>query len=147
MLPINAAHRVNVAAVITAAFLENPSNKATAEDAVILLTSIDTTLQQIGNGGVSVAKEAPETFTKAVTVRQSLAKLPDYIISMIDGKPYRTLKRHLTGHGLTAAEYRARYGLKDDYPVVAPSYSKQRSETAKKMGLGRKAGQKITKKK
>lgn len=77
-----------------------------------------------------------------VSVRKSLASR-DHIISMIDGKPYRTLRRHLTTHGLTPDDYRQRYGLKPDYPMVAPSYSESRSAMAKTIGLGRKAGQKV----
>jgi len=61
---------------------------------------------------------------------------------MIDGKPYKTLTRHLTTNGLTPAEYKARYGLKADYPMTAPSYSEARRAMAKKIGLGRKPGQK-----
>jgi len=59
---------------------------------------------------------------------------------MIDGKPYKTLRRHLSGHGLTPEEYRERYGLKPDYPMVAESYSEARRAMAKKIGLGRKRG-------
>jgi predicted transcriptional regulator len=62
---------------------------------------------------------------------------------MIDGKPYKTLTRHLSTNGLTANEYRARYGLKADYPMTAPAYSEMRREMAKKIGLGRKPGQKV----
>lgn len=57
---------------------------------------------------------------------------------MINGKPYKSLKRHLRTHGLTPAEYRTRYGLKPDYPMVAPSYAELRRGLAKKIGLGRK---------
>ena len=60
---------------------------------------------------------------------------------MIDGKPYKTLRRHLSTHGLTPESYRARYNLKSDYPMVAPSYSDHRREVAKKLGLGRKKDQ------
>jgi predicted transcriptional regulator len=81
---------------------------------------------------------APE-FTPAVTVRKSLASR-DHILSLIDGKPYKTLKRHLSGHGLTPAQYRERYGLKADYPMVAPAYSEHRREVARTLGLGRKVG-------
>jgi predicted transcriptional regulator len=62
----------------------------------------------------------------------------DHIISMIDGKPYRTLRRHLSTHGLSPDEYRRRYNLKPDYPMVAESYSEQRRAMAKKIGLGSK---------
>lgn len=87
--------------------------------------------------GARGAGAAQSEFTPAVSVRKSLAS-PDHILSMIDGKPYKSLKRHLSGHGLTPAEYRARYGLKSDYPMVAPGYSAQRREVAKRLGLGRK---------
>ena len=83
---------------------------------------------------------APE-HVPAVSVRKSLAS-KDHIISMIDGKPYKTLRRHLSTHGLTPEEYRERYGLKADYPMVAPSYSEHRRAMAKRIGLGRKPGQK-----
>lgn len=83
--------------------------------------------------------EAPasEAFPRAVSVRKSLAS-KDHIISMIDGKPYRTLRRHLRTHGLTPEEYRARYNLKPDYPMVAPAYSEERRAMAHKIGLGAK---------
>jgi predicted transcriptional regulator len=77
-----------------------------------------------------------------VTARKSLAN-PDSIISMIDGKPYKTLRRHLSTNGKTPEEYRERYGLKADYPMVAASYSEARRAMAHKIGLGRKAGTKI----
>ena len=57
---------------------------------------------------------------------------------MIDGKPYKTLRRHLSGHGLTPEQYRERYNLKSDYPMVSENYSEQRRAMAKKIGLGRK---------
>jgi predicted transcriptional regulator len=82
---------------------------------------------------------SPETFKPAVTARKSLASR-DHILSMIDGKPYKTLKRHLARHGLSPDEYRARYNLPRDYPMVAPAYSDARRETAKRLGLGRKPG-------
>ena len=79
---------------------------------------------------------APE-FKPAVTVDASLAS-PDQILSLIDGKPYKSLKRHLSTHGLTPAEYRARYDLPADYPMVAPGYSAARREAALKLGLSGK---------
>ena len=94
-------------------------------------------------GGTSGTPEAPkeaapaEGFTPAVTARKSLVS-KDHIISMIDGKPYKTLKRHLSRHGLTPEEYRQRYNLKPDYPMVSESYSQARRDMAKKIGLGQK---------
>ncbi len=61
---------------------------------------------------------------------------PDALISFIDGKPYKTLRRHLTAHGLSMEEYRARYGLPNDYPSVSANYSAARSALAKGIGLG-----------
>jgi predicted transcriptional regulator len=66
---------------------------------------------------------------------------PDVLISFEDGRPYRMLKRHLRTHGLTPAQYREKWGLAADYPMVAPSYSASRSEVAKKMGFGKKGVQ------
>ncbi|MDH3030032.1 MucR family transcriptional regulator [Methylobacterium fujisawaense] len=64
---------------------------------------------------------------------------PDGIVSFIDGRSYKTLKRHLTAHGLTPASYRVRYGLPEDYPMTAPGYAERRSEIAKAIRLGRNA--------
>ena len=61
---------------------------------------------------------------------------PEAIISLIDGKPYKSLKRHLSGKGLTPEQYREQYGLPRDYPMVAPTYAQKRSELARSMGLG-----------
>lgn len=80
---------------------------------------------------------AAEKHVPAVSVKASLAS-PDHIVSLIDGKPYRSLKRHLSTRGLSPGEYRARYGLPASYPMVAPSYSEQRRQVAKQLGLGRK---------
>ena len=73
----------------------------------------------------------------AVSVRKSLAS-KDHIISLIDGKPYKTLRRHLGRHGMTPDEYRQRYKLPAAYPMVAENYSIARREMAKSLGLGRK---------
>ena len=73
----------------------------------------------------------------AISLRKSLGS-KYHLISMIDGNPYKTLRRHLSTHGLTPQEYRTRYNLKPDYPMVAPAYSEQRRAMAKKIGLGSK---------
>ena len=85
--------------------------------------------------GESAAAQTPQK--PAVTVRKSIT--PDFIICLEDGKKLKMLKRHLrTTYGLTPEEYRAKWGLPADYPMVAPSYAAQRSAFAKKIGLGRK---------
>lgn len=96
-----------------------------------------------------VGETEPATSTEpelvpAVTARKSLAS-PDHILSMIDGKPYKSLKRHLSAHGLTPAEYRTQYKLPKDYPMVAPAYSEQRRTVAKRLGLGRRRSDTDTK--
>ena len=77
-----------------------------------------------------------EKRSPAVSVKKSVT--PDYIISLEDGKPYKSLKRHLSSHGMTPADYRLKWGLASDYPMVAPNYAKTRSELAKSSGLGRR---------
>ncbi|MEA2885151.1 MAG: hypothetical protein QOH32_4407 [Bradyrhizobium sp.] len=88
-----------------------------------------------GLGAAAQPEEAP-AFKGAVSARKSLASR-EHIISMLDGKPYRSLKRHLARNGLTPDEYRQRYGLSANYPMVAPGYSDHRREIAKRLGLGR----------
>ena len=83
-------------------------------------------------------KSLPETLTPAVPIRRSVTD--DYLVCLEDGKKLRMLKRHLmTAYNMTPAEYRARWGLRPDYPMVAQSYSARRRELAKAIGLGRKA--------
>ena len=76
-----------------------------------------------------------EKLVPAVSIRKSIT--PDHLISLEDGKPYKSLKRHLGGRGLTPEQYRTKWGLPSDYPMVAPSYAKQRSDLARALGLGR----------
>lgn len=82
------------------------------------------------------AQPVPE-YTPAVSIRKSLASR-EHLISLIDGRPYKTLKRHLALHGLTPAQYRERYGLASTYPMVAPGYSEQRRAVAQRNGLGQR---------
>lgn len=135
-----ALNPVELATELTIAWLGNQNNRVSADEVPAFLRTMHATLTELSSGtsGEAAADEAPSTeFTPAVSVRKSLGS-KDHIISMIDGKPYRTLRRHLSTHGLTPEEYRARYNLKPDYPMVAESYSAQRREMAKKIGLGSK---------
>lgn len=136
-----AAETIVLATDLTAAWLGNPNTRADAEAVPAFLTTIHAALAQLGTGPQQGDEQAPEPVdhVPAVSARKSLAS-PDRIISMIDGKPYRTLRRHLSTHGLTPDEYRVRYKLKPDYPMVAPAYSEARRAMAKKIGLGRKPG-------
>ena len=129
---------VSLAAELTAAWLGNPNTRVAADEVPAFLTLMHETLQGLGPAPLPVAEEEVQSVpVAAVSARKSLAN-PAHIISMIDGKSYKTLRRHLSTHGLTPEAYRARYGLKDDYPMVAPAYSEQRRAMAKQLGLGRK---------
>ncbi|MEI9850124.1 MAG: MucR family transcriptional regulator [Sphingomonas sp.] len=138
----NSLNPVELATELTIAWLGNQNNRVTAEDVPAFLRTMHATITELAGGTTATpeaAEEAPaeEEFTPAVTVRKSLAS-KDHIISLIDGKPYKTLKRHLSGHGLTPEQYRQRYNLKPDYPMVAESYSAARRAMAHKIGLGSK---------
>jgi predicted transcriptional regulator len=86
-----------------------------------------------------IAEPPPEPAKPAVPIRKSIT--PDYLICLEDGKKLKMLKRHLRStYNMTPDEYRARWGLAPDYPMVAPNYAEQRSAFAKKIGLGRGAG-------
>jgi len=130
---------VELATELTIAWLGNANTRVIADEVPDFLRKMHATVSDLSGG--SAADEAPADpaaeHVPAVSVRKSLAS-KDHIISMIDGKPYKTLRRHLSTHGLTPEEYRARYGLKPDYPMVAESYSAQRRAMAKKIGLGNK---------
>lgn len=141
----NTTNPVELATELTMAWLSNPHTRTTPEEVPAFLKSMHVAVLALSTApavGAAAESAAPE-YTGAVTVRKSLAN-PDVIISMIDGKPYKTLTRHLSTNGLTPEEYRNRYGLKADYPMTAPSYSEMRREMAKKIGLGRKPGQRPT---
>jgi predicted transcriptional regulator len=85
----------------------------------------------------AAAEPEQKPLVPAVPIRKSIN--PDYIVSLEDGRKFKSLKRHLAGtYGMTPDEYRAKWGLPRDYPMVAPNYAKARSDLAKRMGLGRK---------
>jgi predicted transcriptional regulator len=135
------ADAVTLATELTIAWLSNSNTRVSADDVPAFLKSMfDTVSDLSGTAAVAEPEGATADHAPAVSARKSLGS-PDHIISMIDGKPYKTLRRHLSTHGLTPEEYRARYNLKADYPMVAPAYSVARREMAKKIGLGRKPGQ------
>ena len=118
---------------IVAAHVAN--NAITATDIPGLIATVHETLATLGTEKAA-AKPEP-----AVPIKQSVT--PDYIICLEDGKKQKMLKRHLkTAHSMTPDDYRKRWGLPPDYPIVAPNYAATRSELAKKIGLGRRAGTK-----
>ena len=131
---------VELAAELTIAWLSNPSTRASTEDVVSFIGAMHSGVSGLAQSTASAAEPAAPAevvYEAATTARKSLVS-KDFIISMIDGKQYKTLRRHLSTNGLTPAEYRERYGLRPDYPMVAPAYSEVRSAMAKKIGLGRK---------
>ncbi len=130
---------IELAAELTIAWLNNSNNRVAAEDVPAFLQTMHSTVLGLASGVQETEEAAPQQdHVAAVSVRKSLAS-KDHIISMIDGKPYKTLRRHLAGHGLTPETYRERYGLRPDYPMVAETYSQSRRDMAKRIGLGRKA--------
>ena len=92
-----------------------------------------------------VAEPLPEPLKPAVAIRKSIT--PDFLICLEDGKKLKMLKRHLRStYNMTPDEYRTKWGLAPDYPMVAPNYAEQRSEFAKKIGLGRATGRQASRK-
>ena len=118
---------------LLSAYVSN--NTVASEDLSALIGSTHAALLKLDTPEQEPAA-APE-HVPAVSIRKSLAS-PHHIISLIDGKPYKTLKRHLARHGLTWAEYRERYNLPASYPAVAPAYSEHRRAVATALGLGRR---------
>jgi predicted transcriptional regulator len=140
-----ARNAVELATELTIAWLGNQNNRVAAEDVPAFLRTMHATVTELASGSSAPAQDtddgaSSEEFTPAVTVRKSLAS-KDHIISLIDGKPYKTPRRHLSGHGLTPEQYRERYKLKADYPMVAENYSEARRQMAHKIGLGQKGRQ------
>jgi len=131
---------VELATELTIAWLSNPNTRANANEVPEFLRTMHDAVNGLTgseNTETSAAGEQKEEFIPAVSVRKSLGSR-DHIISLIDGRPYKSLRRHLSSNGLTPEQYRTRYGLKADYPMVAPAYADARREMAKKIGLGRK---------
>lgn len=124
---------LTLTADIVAAHVSN--NSVSIADLPILIATAHGALAGLGTTEQPVAaKQEP-----AVSVRASIK--PDYIICLEDGKKLKMLKRHLMSHyGMTPDEYRAKWGLPKDYPMVAPNYAEQRRSLAMKIGLGRGAG-------
>ena len=111
-------------------------NSVQASDLPNLINSVHQSLATLGQP--QAPAEAPVEFKPAVAIKKSI--FPDYIVCLEDGKKLKMLKRHLqSSYRLTPDEYRAKWGLPSDYPMVAPNYAKARSDLALKLGLGRRA--------
>eukprot|EP01037_Dinobryon_pediforme_P035777 gene35777-42360_t len=122
---------IELAAEIVSAYVSN--NTVSAHDLTALIGDVYAALQRTSAG---IAPEPqPEPLKPAVPVKKSVT--PDYIVCLEDGKKFKSLKRHLrTQYNVTPEEYREKWGLPADYPMVAPNYAQARSDLAKKMGLG-----------
>jgi predicted transcriptional regulator len=128
---INRSEILALTTEIVAAHIAN--NAVVPDDVPQLIQSVFDKLSALAGAEDTTAVE----LTPAVPIRRSVSD--DYIICLEDGKKLKMLKRHLmTAYGMTPEEYRAKWGLKPDYPMVAPNYSRTRQELAKKIGLGRK---------
>jgi predicted transcriptional regulator len=121
---------IELTAEIVANYVAN--NSTSVSDLPALIRATHDALAGIG----SPEAVPVETVTKATPAQIRRSITPDALISFEDGKPYKTLKRHLTTHGMTVAEYKAKWGLPNDYPTTAPAYSEARSAMAKALGLG-----------
>ena len=129
---------LQMTAEVVAAYVGN--NPLPSIEITKAINAVHVSLTSLNDDGGAPA-EPPKP---AVSIGRSIK--PDYIVCLEDGKKLKMLKRHLrTTYGMTPGEYRARWGLPSDYPMVAPNYAKQRSEFAKKIGLGLKPRKKTRK--
>ncbi len=128
----SAGKYIDQTATIVAAYVSH--NAVAADQLPGLIARVHAALSNISSGQVALAP-AGEALQPAVPVKRSV--MPDYIICLEDGKRFKSLKRHLrTQYKMSPEQYRERWGLAADYPMVAPNYAKTRSQLAKKMGLG-----------
>lgn len=124
---------IELSADIVSAYVAN--NNVTTAELTTLIASVYAALTKLG-GEPEASPVAP--LVPAVSIRKSVT--PDAIICLEDGKSFKSLKRHLrTSYDMTPEQYRTKWGLPSDYPMVAPAYAEARSALAKSMGLGRKA--------
>lgn len=127
---------VSLASDILVAYVSN--NSVPRSELPALIADVHAAIERLRAGAVQAPQVAP---TPAVPVKKSVT--PDQIVCLEDGKAFKSLKRHLsTHHGMTPEEYREKWNLPRDYPMVAPSYAEARSALARSMGLGRKRGAK-----
>jgi predicted transcriptional regulator len=128
------SNSIELATELTVAWLNNPNVRATADEVPAFLRKMYETIGDLTKPVPVEPESTVPEYVPAVPVRSSVK--PDYLVSLIDGRKLQSLKRHLATHGLTPTQYRERYGLKPDYPMVAAAYSEKRREVAKALGLG-----------
>ena len=122
---------IELTADIVAAFVAN--NALPIADLSSLIQSVHAALTQLASGP-AISEPLVEKKEPAVSIRKSIT--PDYLFCLDDGKKFKSLRRHLATLGMTPDQYRAKWSLPADYPMVAPNYAAQRSELAKRSGLG-----------
>jgi len=122
---------IELTSEIVANYVAN--NTVSIDDLPALIRTVNSTLA--GLGQASAAQEPTHDRPTPAQIKKSIR--PDGLVSFIDGKPYKTLKRHLAKHGMSIADYKEKFGLPKDYPSTSPEYSAKRSEMAKSLGLGR----------
>jgi predicted transcriptional regulator len=124
---------IDLAGDIVSAYVSN--NSVPTSELPTLIRGIHAALVGLANGMAQAAPEAEIEKPTPAQIRKSVT--PNGLVSFLDGKSYKTLKRHLSTQGLSPETYRSRFGLPADYPMVAPEYAKRRSDLAKSIGLGR----------
>jgi predicted transcriptional regulator len=123
---------VELTAEIVSAYVSN--NTVVATDLPVVIHNV---FDALNKASTSWSQPAREELKPAVPIKKSVT--PDYIICLEDGKKFKSLKRHLRTHyDLSPEEYREKWGLAHDYPMVAPNYARARSDLAKRMGLGQR---------
>jgi len=127
--PASAPNVLELTADVVSAFISK--NRIAVADLPALISQVHATLTATAAGK---GEPEPQKLEPAVPIKNSVK--PEYIICLEDGKKFKSLKRHLRAYNLTPEEYRKKWGLKHDYPMVAPAYAAKRSELAKSMGLG-----------
>ena len=126
-------HLIELTADVVSAYVTK--NSVPVTDLANLLTSVHAALSGLSAVETTATEKAEVEKPTSAQIRKSIA--PYALISFEDGKPYKTLRRHLTLHGLSPESYREKWGLPVEYPMTSPSYSAQRSELARALGLGK----------
>ncbi|MEO9971725.1 MAG: MucR family transcriptional regulator [Hyphomonadaceae bacterium] len=127
-IPVVAKNVIEMTSSIVAAYVSN--NSVESADLPVIITSVHDAMM-----GLQIKGAATRTQIPAVSIKKSISD--DYLICLEDGEKFKSLRRHLRSkYDMSPEEYREKWGLGPEYPMVAPSYARQRSELAKKMGLG-----------
>lgn len=141
MAPRESADAVRMAASIVSAYISR--NSLPQSELSNLISTVHSAVARLAGGTAEPEKSEP--LKPAVPIKKSFTN--DYVICLEDGRKFKSLKRHLRVHyGLTPEQYRAKWGLPDDHPIVAPGYAEIRSRMAKDMGLGQQKRSKARKK-